>query len=564
MKYFGSKNALSCRNFYPIALLFLKNPVFKPAVFIPQNLFYKNINNYKRPFSKFSGNFFAKNLLILFCLIFPVILNAQEEESKKIDFKSDWGMLHPQLPNVWILKENVSFHHEGMYLYSDSASYNEAGNNFDAFRDIMINVNDSIFIYGDVLHYDGNTRIAVITGKVRLVDDSTVLTTNYLQYDREQGICTYPYWGHTTDSKNELYSKKGYYYTASKDFFFKDSVILWNNTSKVISDTLQYNTLTDIAYFFGPTHIYSSDNYIYTEQGWYNTKTEQTQSVKNSVLKNKEQTLKADSVYYEKAIKSGRANGNVEITDSVNKITLTGLYAETDDNTNYSFLTGKATALIIEERDTLFVHADTIAAQSDTANNFEYIYGYYSVKFYRTDFQGVCDSICHNVRDSIMEMYVKPVVWTGENQFSADTIKVETGKNGAKRAFFYLNSLVISRSDSTEKNQYDQLKGRNMIGYFGENRNLDSLDVNGNCEFIYYIREETPDKTQSLIGINTGVSSDMKILFEEGKPVIIKALKQPVMVTYPEEQFTEDKQRLKIFRWEEAVRPQSKEDIYRK
>ncbi len=45
MKYFESKNAPFCRNFYQIALLFLKNPVCKLAIFISQNLFHKNLNN---------------------------------------------------------------------------------------------------------------------------------------------------------------------------------------------------------------------------------------------------------------------------------------------------------------------------------------------------------------------------------------------------------------------------------------------------------------------------------------------------------------------------------------
>ncbi len=46
MKYFGYKNALFCRNFYQIVLLFLKNPACKIAVFISQNLFYKILNSY--------------------------------------------------------------------------------------------------------------------------------------------------------------------------------------------------------------------------------------------------------------------------------------------------------------------------------------------------------------------------------------------------------------------------------------------------------------------------------------------------------------------------------------
>ncbi len=61
MTYFESKNALFCRNFYQIALLFLKNPACKMAIFISQNLFHKNLDNFL-------------NCRIIYVFILPVLL----------------------------------------------------------------------------------------------------------------------------------------------------------------------------------------------------------------------------------------------------------------------------------------------------------------------------------------------------------------------------------------------------------------------------------------------------------------------------------------------------------
>ena len=50
--------------------------------------------------------------------------------------------------------------HENTRFYCDSAYLNNKGNNFEAFGNVHINVNDSIDVYGDRMIYEGNTKIA--------------------------------------------------------------------------------------------------------------------------------------------------------------------------------------------------------------------------------------------------------------------------------------------------------------------------------------------------------------------------------------------------------------------
>ncbi len=488
----------------------------------------------------------------------------QAEAQKTVEYRSDWGLKHPSLPDIFILVGNVVFKHEGMLLYADSAHFNTVVNNFDAFQNIKINANDTLFIYGDVLHYDATTKIAQITGKVTLVDDSTVLKTDHLQYDRNLSLSTYPNWGVTTDKGSRLFSKKGYYYNLEKTFYFKDSVRIESKESKIFSDTLRYCTKDHIAHFFGPTHIYNKENYIYTEWGWYNTELDISESTKNSYLKNKSQTLTADYINYDQKLKYGHASGNVVLVDSANNVILKGEKSITNNRRNYSLMTDSATALLVDKNDTLFMHADTIFATHDSTQNFKEVKAYHHMKFYRTDIQGMADSVYYSVQDSLMNMYVNPLIWTGESQLSADTINLLMGSEGLKKAFLESNAFVISLTDTTQKTQYDQVKGRRMIGYVEKGKDLTRVYVEGNAESVYFIREEKEDKTQELIGVNVGLGSDMDIYLEDKKPVRINTLKNPEMTTYPEEQLPMDKRYLKDFKWHSEERPLNKFDIYRK
>ena len=68
------------------------------------------------------------------------------------------------------LTGNVRFKHKNTILISDTAFLYQEENSMDAYGHIHINDNDSIHIYGDTLHFDGNTGIAQLHNRVRLTD----------------------------------------------------------------------------------------------------------------------------------------------------------------------------------------------------------------------------------------------------------------------------------------------------------------------------------------------------------------------------------------------------------
>ena len=84
-----------------------------------------------------------------------------------------------------VLRGNVVFRKDSMYMYCDSAYFYEKDNSLDAFSNVRMEQGDTLFIYGDVLYYRGDEQIARLRNNVRMENRDVTLFTdslNYLQF----------------------------------------------------------------------------------------------------------------------------------------------------------------------------------------------------------------------------------------------------------------------------------------------------------------------------------------------------------------------------------------------
>ena len=136
-------------------------------------------------------------------------------------------------------------------LTSDSAYFYPQDNAFDAFGHVIINQGDTLNIYSDKLNYNGNTKTAILTDNVRMVDKDAVLTTNHLTYNTATRIGVYTDGGKLVNKDNVLLSKNGYYFAFTRDSYFRYDVTLTTPDVLIKTDTMRYNTGTKISYFYG-------------------------------------------------------------------------------------------------------------------------------------------------------------------------------------------------------------------------------------------------------------------------------------------------------------------------
>ncbi|MBN1953186.1 MAG: hypothetical protein JW801_18420 [Bacteroidales bacterium] len=485
-------------------------------------------------------------------LLFNLSL-AYSQETKKVKFEASTTEVAARLgKNTRRLLNNVMFEHEGTKMYCDSAYFYSDKNSLDAFSDVYINQGDTVHLYGEFLHYEGETKQAYIQHNVKLVNKETTLTTSELEYNIEDGIGYYTKHADIINEESHLESRLGYYYTKTDMFDFQDSVVVTNPDYVIYSDRLRYNTESDISYFLAPTEIYGDSSYIYCERGWYNLKTDISQLNQNALVKNNKQTVTGDSLYYEQKTGFGRGINNVEILDSDQDIILRGNRAIYYEDTDYARITEMAEFIQITSEDSLYMHADTLMTELDTAGN-KLVKAFYHVKFFKSDLQGTCDSMVYSSADSVIRLYDHPVLWSEENQLSAVYIELHTEKRQAKTMYLKNSSFIISQIDTL----FNQIKGKDMVCHF-RNNELYRIDVSGNGQTIYF-----PSDDGKIVGANKTVCSDLVIFVEDGKVSRLILKNSPEAVLHPMDKVPTEELLLPDFLWIEDKRPKTRADIFK-
>lgn len=496
-------------------------------------------------------------LAALMLLTFSVPVFSQENKQVEIIQAGSLEGVKIDGEEVRRLVGNVIFRQEDTYMYCDSALFYESSNSIDAFGNVRIE-GPRAKLYGDILHYRGNERLADVTGRiVRMTDGKMVLTTGSLQYDLASDMGYYQAGGKVVDKENVLTSKKGYYAAKEKVVFFKDDVVLVNPKYVIKSDTLKYSTPTEIAYFLGPSDINSTGTdsaHIYCEDGWYNTITGKSRFAKNAYIESGESKLQGDSLVYERNTKVGRAWYNVTITDTVQKVIISGGYAWMNEVSGKSFVTGEALLTKVFEADSLFLHADTLFAQQDTATRQKTYIACHRVRVYKPDLQAQCDSLVYSTVDSVIWFYSAPILWNDRNQLTAEKISLQLSGNKITTMDLYADAFICGMEDSL---RYNQIKGRQMRGFFNDNR-LQRILVTGNGQSVYHIR----NKLKQLTGVNQAACSDMMIYLDSARVEKINLIQAPDATLFPIKQTDPSAMRLKGFAWKGWLQPKSKEDIF--
>lgn len=460
--------------------------------------------------------------------------------------------------SIQVLTGDVILIHDGTTFHCDSARLNKVDNLFDAFGNIYALMADSVELYGDMLLYNGNTKIAEVIRNVKLIDDSTTLTTDYLIYNRLSKIGIYNFGGKIVDTRNELVSKVGRFYTDTDEYYFQGDVVVTNPDYVIRTDTLTYNSKTEIVYFFGPTSLVSDKDSMFALSGWSNTKKKTTSLKDKALLKHENQILKGDSIYYDELNDYGLVFNNGSMLDPEQDIIIKGNYLDYKySNKNYAYALDSALAILYNDNDSLFLHADTLKIQFNEEDKTERLFAYYNARFYKEDMQGACDSLVYEMTNSTIKMMQDPIVWSDENQLTGDSMYIFITDNQPD-SLSLIGSAFVCSQDTLEA--FNQISGRTLLGYFHQKK-LFKITVNGNSETVYYIRD---DDTNDLMGINKAVSSNMIIRLENQEIKNITYIGNPKATLYPEKELSAAERNLKGFVWRIHERPLSKNDIYKK
>lgn len=603
-------------------------------------------------------------LNILMCLPFLLFAQKQQQEQVRLIYLEHANTLSFDKKideERQVLRGDVLFRQDSIYMSCDSAYFYQSRNSFEAFSNVHMWEGDTLNMWCDSLSYDGDLMQGELFDHVRMRHNDTELHTEYMIYYREDGKAYYPYSGYITNPESHLVSDLGWYYTQTRLSVFHNNVVMrhydfsamtpedrperpdpdnggYQPDMTMYSDTLHYSFLTNDAWLFGESTIVNDTATLYTTLGTMNTTSRQSWLYNHSHAVSPGRYTTADTLFYDGLAGYGDGWGHFLAYDTIQHMSIMGDYAHYTDLPQTITVTGRALAKEFSTSDTLYLHSDTIRSYSifadrvlkvpadslilrDTlqtqrdsviqvlvARNIadsimtdsvlvdsiltdsilvdsvitilsdtilvrkveqwrdstvtdttHYLTCHFNVRYYRTDMQGVCDSLNYNHKDSLATFVGNPIMWNESYQITGDTIfAVLAPGGGIDRAMVHDQAFLTLQHDSIH---YDQISGKDLICYF-KNQNIDRMDMSGNVQIIFY-PEEGKDEEKALIGLNQVIGNFLSIWFQDRKMEHLRVWPQPVGSLTPIQLVTEDILYLDGFRWMDYLRPTSPMDVFR-
>jgi lipopolysaccharide export system protein LptA len=461
------------------------------------------------------------------------------------------------LPDAAILTGNITAEHDGILINCNKAYYFEKENYIKLFGNVKMNQGDTVFMDSQYAEYNGMNGFAFAKGDVIVRSPDSTIETDTLRFNRNENLISYNTFGTINNKGNVLTSEKGKYFLNEKKFqFFTAVKIVTTQGTVVNSNHLDYYEVPQHSYVFGPSTIVNKEDYIYTENGFYDVKNDLGKMVKNSYIWYDKRKIEGDSIYYNKLKDFASATNNVRITDTVNKARITGHYAEMFKSKDSMYVTKKALVrMLTQEGDSAYFHAKRILLTGPEKDRV--IRGYPDARMLRDSMSGKADSIHWSEKAGLTQLIGKPVLWNGESQLTGRVMHLISNLQTEQLDSLKVLDNAFAIQKDTLGTGYNQIKGVNLYGKFKDN-NLSELDFVKNAEIIYYMYNDKHE----LVGIDKGICSHINAVFEEKQISSVTKFVAPTSELYPEAELPENVRTLKDFKWRGDEKINTLEEIF--
>jgi len=478
----------------------------------------------------------------------------------------------------------------------DSLQY-DLKNNIAYYNSGAILIKDSTYIVSRRGVYNLEEDVVTFYDEVVVKDSAFILVADSLKFNTTTNVVTFISPTRITTDSSKIYCESGEYSLATRNGFFSGNpqfdndeqqstaeIIRFNQSSGIVdlegnaqvngdnqyaeARRITYNTQTKDIDLQGNAYYKEGEDEVRGEQIQYNQKTKVYNTKGRSRVVNAPMTIDADALSFEESTGIGKAKGQVVWRDTSAKVSIQTEEAEYIQDEEYFLAYGDRPLFASDvEGDSLYLSADTLLNQQvidvDTipidsvlnlykSDTTQILRAYFDVRIFKTNFQGLCDSLIYNQSDSLFYLYKDPIVWSDTSQFIADTIKIAMKNEEIDRIYLIDNAFILNSPDEI---LFNQVKGRKITVYFKEGE-IEKMHVEGNAETIYY----AVDETNQYIGVNKTVSSEMMLFFENNEITRIKFL-GPDANLLPIRNTDHDALKIDGFDWKVLARPKSVSDL---
>lgn len=521
--------------------------------------------------------------------------NVQMMQDDSIRIFSD-SLFYDGISRLAQLKQEVVLQDSTMTMYTDVLDY-DLNTRIATYPAGALVVSDSAELVSQRGYYDANTNIAYFQDSVRVTHPDYKLVTDSLAFNTQTEKAIFIAPTHIYNEEKVIYCEDGYYdskanyavlsknaYYVNEDpnktekatgdkiiydgnakmYYLIGNATFTDKDQKVNADTIVYDAGIDQYFFNGNPKFRTTDSTqgqsIDAKNSFYDGETKTMQFRDSVRVVQDNSILTSDSLDYNRETHQGIARGNVVWEDTTSNVLITCQEALYDDSTKSILAHKKPVLRSLIDGDSLWLAADTLYSIPDSnakeGQDARILQAYRNVRLYKSDIQALCDSLSYSDLDSMFTFFDDPVLWVDSVQFTADTIRVRLKNNKIHKVQQRKNSFIVSTDEGI---YYNQIKGRHITASFDTLGKLKLMAVKHKGESVYYAK----DGKQRFIGVNDIDCQDMYIYFYQNQLYRIKFVTNPKSILYPMGQVNHSSLQLEGYRWLEAYRPKSKEELFK-
>ena len=227
-------------------------------------------------------------------------MNELYAQNKKISIHSENNQVVDKTfePATQYLNGDVKVYHASTFMYCDTAILKSS--DLRMRHNVVLLQNDTIKIFSDSLHYNGDSLVAYLYGDIILENGPTKkLYTSYLKYDVKNKIAYYTKNAKLIDKTSTLISKRGRYVLNEKTAYFYENVKASDDDFTLVGDSLAYNTSTQETRFLSPVRIIKDTSNIYSKKGWFDLDDKIGDFIDNAQYLSGKTKASADTISYD-------------------------------------------------------------------------------------------------------------------------------------------------------------------------------------------------------------------------------------------------------------------------
>lgn len=459
-------------------------------------------------------------------------------------------------PKIAIYDRGATLHDQGTFLSSRAGTY-YVQEDRARFRD-SVHVNGEEFLMRtDSLEYLSATKTAHFIAPTVIHQSTKRIYCESGFYDIQREIAQFSQNAEFVDTNKQAKADTILYFRQDQRIEMRGHVEYHEADRHLTSDYLRYHEDTEFAYIQGNATFRDSVRHVRSNNIFYAAKQDSFVLQQRSIFADRNQILEADYSVFSQSTGVGIAYGQVIWQDTANHLLIrcdSMAYNREQDFLQAMGQSERPWLVSIIDGDSLFVRADTLIYQKSTvADSLHVLLAYHDVRIFKSDLQGLCDSLAYQEADSTFSLFKDPIIWNDSTQLTGDTIQLFVANNKLDRLALLQNAFIVNTVDELF---FNQIKGR-IINAKVRDGALQDVLVNGNAETLYYVLDEE----NAYIGVDRSDCSRITIEFIDEGVSFVHKYGATNSAFYPMNQADHKALTIEGFVWRFSSRPKSKSEL---